>query len=459
MRGFKINRALLLVLTVIATAIYSPGCMTVSRPHPPLFTPTSPLATSTAEDLAQTGPGHITITFWHASTGEEGEALQTLIAEFNAQNENGIIVKAEGYGDYDYVMKRIVAAIALGSPPDLAIAYGSQIATYAAADALVPLDGYIANEEWGLLLPTDIFPVALEADRFSTFNHEILGFLLDCSLEVMFYNIDLLQAAGFEGNPPQTWEEFAEMCRAVSKGTTSGYTFIPDASTLISWILSHGGELIDQDGERPRFNEDPGVEALTLLADLMDGGQAYQAADFDSMLMSFANGWAAFVTGSTDNLPAYIEATTDDETGKPRFKWSIAPLPHSTAEPVILARGPSLVLFVTTPERQLAAWRFVRWLTQKEQATRWALATQRFPIRRSVAEMEEMAAYFEMNPLYAKAFGFLPYSRAEPAIASWETVRGILYNAMAEVVSLGKSPRTALNDAAIKAHAALSEQR
>ena len=117
--------------------------------------------------------------------------------------------------------------------------------------------------------------------------------------------------------------------------------------------------------------------------------------------------------------------------------------------------GPSICVFKTTPEKQLASWLFLRWFTAPEQTARWAIATGYFPVRKSAAESEVMKEHFAKNPLYEKAFSFLPYAKTEPTIAGWQTVRDALYNAMVAVIAGEKTPEEALAEAAAEAEAVI----
>ena len=53
----------------------------------------------------------------------------------------------------------------------------------------------------------------------------------------------------------------------------------------------------------------------------------------------------------------------------------------------------------------MAAWLFLKWFTSPEQQARWVRASNYFPVRRSTAA--QLAGYFEENPRYGKAYGFL----------------------------------------------------
>ena len=57
--------------------------------------------------------------------------------------------------------------------------------------------------------------------------------------------------------------------------------------------------------------------------------------------------------------------------------------------------GASLSVFKSTPERQLAAWLFLKWLAEPEQQAKWSRGTNYFPTRKSVAAEPGVAAYDE----------------------------------------------------------------
>jgi len=119
--------------------------------------------------------------------------------------------------------------------------------------------------------------------------------------------------------------------------------------------------------------------------------------------------------------------------------------------------GPTLCVFKTTPQKQLAGWLFIKWFTEPEQAARWAIAADHFPVRKSAIETETMKAYFAENPLYKEAFGFLEYARMEPAIAGWQGIHDALYKAIMGVASGQMSPEEAIYEAVEEAEGILVE--
>jgi multiple sugar transport system substrate-binding protein len=271
-------------------------------------------------------------------------------------------------------------------------------------------------------------------------------------MEVMYYNVDMLNELGYE-NPPATWDEFKAMCMDATRDTdgdgindTFGYAISPSGSTFAGWVWSLGGALLSKDDQSVMFQEQ-GLEALTLLKDLMDSGYAYQVIEEDGDRLDFAQGKVLFIFDSLDGLLPYSGAIEEGTIVEPEFEWSIAPFPHEADKPIVGMYGPTLCVFKTTPQKQLAGWLFIKWFTEPEQAARWAIAVDHFPVRKSAIETEAMKAYFEENPLYEEAFGLLEYARMEPAIAGWQGIHDALYKAMVGVVSGQVSPEEAIYEA------------
>jgi len=405
------------------------------------------------DPISQLDPSGQEVTFWHVSTKIHEEVLLDLIDQFNENNEWGITVVPEYGGYYGDIRTKTLAAISAGTPPDMAVAYQNMVSEYAEADVIEPLDGYIASEKYGLTETelNDYYQAFLEGDRYPAFGNQILSFPPNRSMEVMYYNTDWLAELGYEG-PPETWDMFYEMSMAATDeaAETSGYAISPSASTFAGWVWTRGGEILSEDGTEPVFEEE-GTEALAFLQKMVEDGAAYQIAERYGDQTDFANEKALFTFGSTAGLPYY------DAAIEGRFDWSIAPLPHETEEPIVDMYGPSITVFKTTPEKQLASWLFLKWFTEPEQTARWAITTGYFPVRRSAAQSEEMLAHFSENPLYAKAFSFLPYAKTEPTIAGWQMVRDAMEVAIVAVISGESTPEEACDQAIAVAEEAVAD--
>ena len=93
----------------------------------------------------------MTITFWHVQAPDDfrGKLLNEMIEDFMKQYPE-IKVEATFQGSYTDLYKKLVAAVAAGTPPDAAVSYPSMISDYLKAKAVVELDQYINDPEIGL---------------------------------------------------------------------------------------------------------------------------------------------------------------------------------------------------------------------------------------------------------------------------------------------------------------------
>src|SRR5206468_4131925 len=136
-----------------------------------------------------------------------------------------------------------------------------------------------------------------------------------------------------------------------------GWAISVSASTFDGMIYSRGGRLISEDQKRWLFNQQPGLDSLLLHQAAVKEGWGYRVSQANGDQSDFADGRAAFTFTSTAGLPFYKRAI--DPGG--RFKWSVSVLPHrSDGAPATVLYGGSLTIFKTTPEKQLAAWLFLK---------------------------------------------------------------------------------------------------
>ena len=86
--------------------------------------------------------------------------------------------------------------------------------------------------------------------------------------------------------------------------------------------------------------------------------------------------------------------------------------------------GSSYVILNSTDEEQLAAWLFVRWLTDNKQDARWVEATHLFPLHTSTIEL--LGDYEKTHPQWKQAVDVLPEGSLQPQLTSWRTVKIML---------------------------------
>jgi len=425
------NRLALLVIAVVLLA-----ALTSCRPaHTP--SPSEP-----SGHVEHLNPEGQVVTFWYRSRSHE-EALLALIDEFNATNEWNIVVRAEYAGDSLAIHDRILSGIAADRVPDLSLADADQAAVYAAQGALVDLTPYIQSEKWGFdrLEREDLFPFVLQAALLPGLQGRYI-FPFDRSMDVLYYNKDWLNELGYD-QPPYTWEEFEGMACAAANAEagTYGYEFSVDAATFVAMLANRGGRMLAEDAAAYTFGDERGLETLTFLQGLLDSGCATREQRWAGDEADFAAGRVLFIIDSTSLLASYHRAVAAGAG----FKWSVAAMPTTLDAPTMGIQRDGLLLFRSSPERQLAAWLFVRWLGEPQQQAIWAQASGRLPVRASTEEL--LQEDFAANPPYATAFAFLHHDiAAEPGVAGYDVCRRRIEE-MLTAVAGGADPAEQLEQA------------
>ena len=364
------------------------------------------------------------ITYWYQHSQIREAALQKMIARFNATNPWGIVVQGEYAGNYSEIANKMTASIAGGKTPDLVVAYQSNASTYEQSDALVDLNPYVADRKYGYSAKelADFFPGFLSQDIHGEFGGKRLGWPPNRSAEVLYYNADWLKALGFSG-PPRTWEEFREAAKRATdpaKGTV-GYEISVDASSVFAQVVSRGGDFRSPSGAGYALDTPQLREAFAFMAQLYKDGYARKIGGAYGDQTDFMNRKTLFVITATSGMPFFAAGV--EKGAKGPFAWSVAPLPHSTPKPVLNIYGASVSVVKSAPERQLASWLFLRWMTEPEQQAEWTRVSNYFPVRKSTAEC--LGDYLAANPRFAAAWSALKESdqKAEPPFSGYDEVR------------------------------------
>jgi len=395
------------------------------------------------------------LVFWHTQAQQTLELLQGIVDDYNRTNPP-IPVELHYAGNYTTLFQKVRAAIPTGKLPDLVVAYESMVAEYIEMGAAVALDDYIHDPDIGLSKESlaDIIPSILENNRYAAYGNKFYTFPFTKSVLMLYYNADLLREAGYDA-PPTTWAEFKEQCLAVVKLGKRGYPISVDASTVNAMVMSFGGKLLNEDRTRALFNAPAGVQVFTLLHDLVRSGAAYQI-DRESHQdgRDFAAGECAFFIRSSTNRP-YIDADVKD-----RFRWDMAIIPHGEGvEPVTVLFGANVAVMQTTPERQRAAWEFIRYFSSTEVTARWATGTGYLPVRTSAAQTQTVRDFFAEQPRNRRAFDVLPMARPEPGQSGWQAVRTFIELAASRAIGGRNTPKEIAEELTEKANEALQRAR
>ncbi|MDD2717856.1 MAG: extracellular solute-binding protein, partial [Candidatus Wallbacteria bacterium] len=211
--------------------------------------------------------------------------------------------------------------------------------------------------------------------------------------------------------------------------------------TTSSWIfdcmiLQAGGKLISDDGKKALFNSNEARESLDYLIKTLKE-VAYKTQGFDNQ-NDFIAGKNGIVVGSCVSK-AFMEKDI-------KFNYGIAPLPGFRKNGVIVS-GTNVVIFKKDPEKEAAAWKFLKWFTEPAQTAFWSLKTSYVPVRRSALETPLMRDAFAGDPRLKAPISQLEYSDYEPRMPEWYNGRQILEQTLDKALTEKGDSMTYLNEA------------
>jgi multiple sugar transport system substrate-binding protein len=368
----------------------------------------------------------VEITFWHVQNGPSEVLQQSLIDEFMVQNPNVKIVP-QNLGNYGTIYEKALAAIQAGAPPDVLAAYENQAADYYDADALIPFDDYINSSKYGLTKEelADYIPSYIEATKFPQYGAKQLTFPYTKSDLVLYTNMEVARDLGFQA-PPKTWDEFVAMCRAAVAAGKQGFAAAVDASGFNGIIYSYGGDIVTPDGKKVLFDQPPAMKTMQLYETLATEKLAYQVQGSDDRNDILA-GRTLFMMRSSTSVPTLAAGFKDDS------KWAVSIIPQGgSSRPVTVLYGANISILKSTPEKQLASWLFIKWLTRPDVTARWGLDASNgyFPVRQSTLQQPEAQKFLDANQRFKDALEISRQGKVEPSPRGWAEIRNIIGDAM-----------------------------
>jgi ABC-type glycerol-3-phosphate transport system substrate-binding protein len=393
----------------------------------------------------------VTVTYWHHNSGAREEYINELLDEFNATNPYSITVVGEYAGGYDEIHDKVIGGLqGRGVLPNVVVAYPNSFADFARYGGVRFLDDYYNDPTIGITEIEDFYPGVVDYYRLGEYGDQLAGLQNGRSIEVMYYNEDLLTGEGLA--VPATWDTFSAACAAITTETISGTIVGTDASRFATWLWSRGGELLSEDLNTARFDEQPGIDSLVFFQELINGGYArLPLSDFEEP-GALGNGQVGFTFGSSVSIPYYRSAMNDGVNDE----WGVTHVPAVPGSEVVDSYGSGQGILHHNETADLASWLFIKWLAEPEQTARWAAVSGYFPVRLSATSHVSMTEKLASDPQYAQAYDLLSLGRSEPGIRGYNAIREIMEGAVVEVLQNDANATITLQAAADEADAILA---
>jgi sn-glycerol 3-phosphate transport system substrate-binding protein len=356
-------------------------------------------------------PGRLSASLWFSYGGRNREVLEALVRRFNA-SQSDVWIHAVYQGDYYEGLAKLRTSIAAGAAPALSHVVGEVVPYLFEAGTLEPLDAYPGADA------LDVVPALGQTGSWvGGGERPLVALPFNRSTPIAYLNGAIFDAEGLEA--PKTWDALATTAQRLTTRAGERITRYGFACPISWWFWAAmvgqaGGSVVEPDGT-VSLGGTAGERALAFWQRLIHDDRSMKlppGRDFnawEATNQDFLAGRAAMIWTST----AFLEYIEDNAA----FPVIAAPLPVDRRAAVPTGGTHFVVLREAPAEEKAAAWTFLRWMLEAEQAIEWSTRTGYMPITRgAIARLAEQG-YFVKNPnakvtLDQLAFAFpWPWSR------------------------------------------------
>jgi sn-glycerol 3-phosphate transport system substrate-binding protein len=398
---------------------------------------------SAAKETTKTGgeQAQVSLSFYFpvAVGGPVANTVESMVKDFNAANPN-IKVTPIFSGNYADTMTKVQAGIQGGTPADVAVLLATDVYTLMDQKAIVPVDDFAKADKDGQAYLDDFLPALMLNSKI---DGKTWSIPFQRSVPVLFWNKEAFQKAGLK-DAPKTWDELVADAKALTKDGNWGVEIPSDGYPY--WIFSSfaiqaGKNIVNENGTAVYFNTPEMTAGLQFITDLAKVHKVMPAG-----VIKWADAPNDFIAGKT----AMIYHTTGSigllKSKMDPNKIGVAPMPAGK-KPGAPTGGGNLYIFKTTPEKQAAAWKFVRFLTEPERVAQWSVATGYIATRNSAWETKTLKDAVAAFPGYAVAKDALATADRELATHNNQQVLKAFGDELQAVVNGTKDIKTAMDAA------------
>lgn len=406
-------------------------------------------------DALQQASGPVEIVMWHAMQRANAEELNKLVTEFEA-SQSKVKVKLVGNSDYNDVLAKFKAGIQTGDLPDVAQMEDTNLQFVVDSGEALPAQSCVDADEYDLSghLPRVV--------GYFTIAGVLWPMPFNASNPLLYYDKHDFEQAGLDPEkPPKNLDELL----ADAKKLKAGGQKIPFAMKMDSWHL----EQMLQKADALFVNNDNGRTQRATAAAL--GGKSgesvfqwYAALAREGVvtgidkttidnLLAISNGDAAMSIDSTAALGTAFEVLASGGQADKQLKLGVAPLPYPPGKGGVAVAGAGLYMMKrSAPEKQAAAWEWLKFLNSPKVMAEWSAATGYLPIVKAAIDEPVLRQRWAQRPEFKVAYEQLASGPATPATAGpvfgpYSDARKAIQDQIQRVVTQGADPAAALAQA------------
>lgn len=353
--------------------------------------------TGTTEEAA-TDSESTTVTFWHAMGGAAQEALDKIVADYNASQDE-VVVNAEYQGTYDEALTKFHSVAGTDSAPNMMQVFEIGTKSMINSGSVEPIQTFVDQDDY------DMNGLEENIINYYKIDDQFYSMPFNSSTPVMYYNKDAFEAAGLDPEtPPETYEEVETVSKAIVESNPEMKGFALQAyGWLYEQLLANQGALLmnNENGRSDTpteigFTDEQGKSVFNWVDNMIAADTfANYGTNGDNMVAGFlAEDVAMFMQSSS---------SARDVIDNAPFEVGVAfiPYPEETEREGVVIGGASLWMMNEKPEEeQLAAWEFMKYLQTPEIQAEWHVGTGYFAINPAAYDEQIVQdAYAEMPQL------------------------------------------------------------
>ena len=384
----------------------------------------------------------IVVRYWEKWNGIEGDAIQAAVDDFNA-GQNRIWVERVTISQ---IHRKLMLATSGGVPPDLAGLFSTNVPVFVENNALVPLDGFVAQAGPRREDYIDIFW------QLGCHRDHVFALTSMPSVSALAWNKKMFRAAGLDPEqPPRSIAELEafneKLLRRRPDGSIEQIGHLPNDPFWVAprWGLWFGARFWD--GQDTVRADAPEMRAAFRWM------QSYPARFGAQNLLALRDGFGSFASPQNPFLSGRIAMTNQGpwiynfikNYAAPDFEWGVAAFPSVDPErlPNVTFADSDVLVIPVGAKHPREAFEFMRYLTTQGPMEKFCLGQKKFSPLRRVSE-----DFYRQHPdPYVRKFAELansPNALSMPAITTWAEYNDALTDASGRVLAGSADAETAL---------------
>ncbi len=396
----------------------------------------------------QTGAVYLRFYYPVGVAGDHARIMEEMVRDFNS-SQSDVIVEAIFSGGYRETMERAQTAFLSGNAPEVAVLDAPATYDLIEMGAITSLDGYIESEGGDGYI-SRFLPGFMEIARLEG---QTWSIPFQRSTPLFYYNKDHFRAAGLDpDSPPTTWAEVAEYSRVLADyfdGDGRWPVQVPINFWLLKPLVLQAGGAVEADDGRSVAVDTPAMrEAFGYLLGLVEAGHMAPIRQWAPSVSDFIAGNVSMLYNSTGSL-THISNSSEFEVGT-------GFLPTHTRQ-VVIEGGGNFFIFNTDERRQQAAWKFITWMTNAENAARWSMRSGYVAVTEDAYDVPAYQEHAQRNPNALTAFRQLQSVEVERNFMTYQQAQlAELLNEMKEDILGGANVDSTLREVQASADAILA---